>query len=32
MSKPNPKFENGDIVKDSVTGYKGMVVATTPCG
>jgi hypothetical protein len=23
------KFQNGDIVKDTVTGYKGMIVATT---
>ena len=29
MATPESKFKNGDIVKDSVTGYMGMVVATT---
>ena len=29
MDKPTPAFNNGDIVKDRVTGFQGMVMATT---
>lgn len=29
MSTPTPKFQNGDVVKDVVTGYTGMIIATT---
>lgn len=26
--QPEPKFQNGDVVKDQVTSYEGMIVAT----
>jgi hypothetical protein len=29
MSTPKSKFKNGDIVKDIITGYQGMIVGTT---
>lgn len=29
MTQPQAKFNNGDVVRDMVSGYEGMVIGTT---